>query len=78
MDALHSLPFELADYLWESSLYELLSRRECSIPVGVCPSLTALSTEDYPGKILYLQCSKPSHALVSKSWVSTLSSSETE
>ena len=44
-----------------------MRRRECSVPLGVCPFLDWLfSTEDCLGKILYMQCSKSSHLLVSQ------------
>ena len=67
MDSLLLLPFQLADYLLDNSLYELLIRRECNAPLGVCPFLDwLLSTEDCLSKIMYSHCSKRSHALVSK------------
>lgn len=63
-----SLPLLLlqqADYLLEHPLKERLSRRECRAPLGVFPVLDwLLSTEDCLGKILYHQCSRPNHALM--------------
>ena len=48
-----------------NSLEGLLSRRECSVSLGVCPFLDwLLSTEDCLGKKRHLRCSKLIYAVV--------------